>query len=69
MTDIIWKDAPDWIDADLVDDFGLYEITDEAVLFIGHESTGKAFESIEAAKTAAQVDWDNRVHLILKGAA
>lgn len=55
-----WRAAPDWIDGDLVDNYGLYCISD-CVLFIGHEETGIVFEGEDEAKAAAQADFDRRI--------
>jgi hypothetical protein len=49
------------LDCALVDTFGLYEITEDAVLFSGHCSTGQRHSTIEAAKAAAQVDFTARI--------
>ena len=67
MASIVWSDAPDWIDAELIDSFGVYQITDSGILFIGHDSYGKECGSVSAAQTAAQVDWDNRLALLATG--
>jgi len=61
MAKIEWIEAPEWLDAEITDAFGLYQITDDGILFIGHDSTGKCHESMDAPKTTAQVDWDNRL--------
>jgi len=59
---LVWIDNPDQaLDCWMVDDFGLYQITDELVLFTGHESTGRKFDALEAAKAAAQSDYEARI--------
>ncbi|MFC3169255.1 hypothetical protein [Paracoccus fontiphilus] len=67
-TPIQWQQSPDWNDADICDDFGLYSILD-GVLFIGHDGDGTPYDSEEAAKAAAQADWDARVARLKGGAA
>lgn len=59
---LVWIDNPDQaLDCWMVDDFGLYQITDELVLFAGHESTGRKFDTLVAAKAAAQADYEARI--------
>lgn len=48
------------LDCDWVDSFGLYQIS-EAVLFIGHTPSGVEFDTVEAAKAAAQTDYERRI--------
>lgn len=49
------------LDCALVDTFGLYEITEDAVLFSGHCSTGQRHSTIEVAKATAQADFTARI--------
>lgn len=49
------------LDCAIVDSFGLYQITDENVLFIGHDTTGRAFGSAAEAMAAAEADFAGRM--------
>lgn len=58
-----WEKDPrnvSFIDAEYVDDFGLYCIA-ERVLFIGHTETGIRFGTVKEAKAAAQADYERRI--------
>lgn len=58
-----WMKAPEHLDCAWIDDFGLYQITDEDViiLFVAHNETGQIYQSLEAAKAAAQADYEARI--------
>lgn len=59
---LAWSDDPSSaLDCAWIDNFGLYQITDEAVLFVGHELTGTQYPTIAAAKAAAQADYEARI--------
>ena len=59
---LAWSDDPSSaLDCAWIDNFGLYQITDEAVLFVGHDSTGTQYPTIAAAKAAAQADYEDRI--------
>lgn len=59
---LVWNDDPSSaLDCAWIDVFGLYQITDEDVLFIGHDCIGTAHKTTEAAKAAAQADYEARI--------
>jgi len=60
-----WIEAPGHIDGDLIDTLGLYCITD-CVLFCGHDERGKQFDTLDEAKTAAQVDLERRFAKVVR---
>lgn len=62
MKPLVWGENADTsLDCAWVDDFGIYQITDEHILFIGHASDGVCFDTLDAAKAAAQADYEARI--------
>ena len=59
---LVWSDDPSSaLDCAWIDDFGLYQITDEDVLFVGHNHVGRQYPTIADAKAAAQADYEARI--------
>lgn len=62
VTPLVWEESPSTsLDCLIHCKFGLYQITEEFVLFVGHSTTGDKFFTLEAAKAAAQSDYTARI--------
>lgn len=62
---LVWVKPPDWKDCDLCSEDGFYEICEGQLLFNPGSEVGSLFETLKAAKAAAQADYEARIKAAL----
>lgn len=58
---LAWEKAPDWKDCDICSRCGVYQICEGQLLFLPDSEVGDLFDTLEAAKAAANAHHRTRI--------